>query len=157
MQKITTCLWFDGKVEEAINFYTSVFKNSKLTSMSYYGEGTHMPSGTVLTATLIIEDQEIMILNGGPIFKLNEAVSLVVNCKTQEEVDFYWDTLSANGGEESQCGWIKDKFGLSWQIVPSIIFEILQGKDSKKANNVMSAVMQMKKLDISVLEQAAKQ
>jgi predicted 3-demethylubiquinone-9 3-methyltransferase (glyoxalase superfamily) len=155
MQKITTCLWFDGKVEEAINFYTSVFKNSKLKDISYYGEGQHQPAGTVLAATFILEGQEFMILNGGPMFKLTEAVSLSVKCKTQEEIDFYWTTLSSDGGEESFCGWVKDKFGLSWQIVPAELNDWIQ--DPKKSANVMQAVMKMGKLDIKTLKEAYEQ
>lgn len=155
MQKITTCLWFDGKVEEAINFYTSVFKNSKLKDISYYGEGQHQPAGTVLAATFILEGQEFMILNGGPMFKLTEAVSLSVKCKTQEEIDFYWTTLSSDGGEESFCGWVKDKYGLSWQIVPAELNNWIQ--DPKKSANVMQAVMKMGKLDIKTLKEAYEQ
>lgn len=155
MQKITTCLWFDGKVEEAINFYTSVFKDSKLKDISYYGEGQHQPAGTVLAATFILEGQEFMILNGGPMFKLTEAVSLSVKCKTQEEIDFYWTTLSSDGGEESFCGWVKDKYGLSWQIVPAELNDWIQ--DPKKSANVMQAVMKMGKLDIKTLKEAYEQ
>ena len=155
MQKITTCLWFDGKVEEAINFYTSVFKNSKLKDISYYGEGQHQPAGTVLAATFILEGQEFMILNGGPMFKLTEAVSLSVKCKTQEEIDFYWTTLSSDGGEESFCGWVKDKYGLSWQIVPAELNDWIQ--EPKKSANVMQAVMKMGKLDIKTLKEAYEQ
>lgn len=155
MQKITTCLWFDGKVEEAINFYTSVFKNSKLKDISYYSEGQHQPAGTVLAATFILEGQEFMILNGGPMFKLTEAVSLSVKCKTQEEIDFYWTTLSSDGGEESVCGWVKDKYGLSWQIVPEELNDWIQ--DPKKSANVMQAVMKMGKLDIKTLKEVYEQ
>jgi predicted 3-demethylubiquinone-9 3-methyltransferase (glyoxalase superfamily) len=155
MQKITTCLWFDGKVEEAINFYTSVFKNSKLKDISYYGEGQHQPAGTVLAATFILEEQEFMILNGGPMFKLTEAVSLSVKCKTQEEIDFFWTKLSSDGGEESFCGWVKDKFGLSWQIVPAELNDWIQ--DPKKSANVMQAVMKMGKLNIKILKEAYEQ
>ncbi|MGF7037398.1 VOC family protein [Mucilaginibacter lappiensis] len=155
MQKITTCLWFDGKVEEAINFYTTVFKNSKLKDISYYGEGQHQPAGTVLAATFILEGQEFMILNGGPMFKLTEAVSLSVKCKTQEEIDFYWTTLSSDGGEKSFCGWVKDKYGLSWQIVPAELNDWIQ--DPKKSANVMQAVMKMGKLDIKTLKEAYEQ
>jgi predicted 3-demethylubiquinone-9 3-methyltransferase (glyoxalase superfamily) len=157
MQKIIPCLWFDGKVEEAINFYTSLFKNSKIKNVSHYGEGTHQPAGTILVATFELEGQEFMILNGGPMFKLTEAISLSVSCETQEEVDFYWEKLTNDGGEESQCGWLKDKFGLSWQIVPTVLNKMIQDTDSKKANNVMGALMQMKKLDIKKLEQAYNQ
>ncbi|WPU91207.1 VOC family protein [Mucilaginibacter sabulilitoris] len=157
MKKITPCLWFDGKVEEAINFYTSLFKSSKVLDISYYGEGQPMPAGSVLVATFEIEGQEIMILNGGPSFKLTEAASLYINCETQEEIDFYWEKLTADGGEEGPCGWLKDKFGLSWQVAPSIILELINSKDKKKAGNVMAALMQMKKLDIKALKQAYEQ
>ena len=157
MQKITTCLWFDGKVEEAINFYTSVFKNSTLKDISYYGEGQHQPAGTVLVATFILDGQEFMILNGGSMFKLTEAVSLSVKCKTQEEIDFYWTTLSSDGGEESVCGWLKDKYGLSWQIVPAELNDWVQGKDTKKSANVMQAIMKMGKLDIKTLKETYEQ
>lgn len=157
MQKIIPCLWFDGKVEEAINFYTSLFKNSKIKNISRYGEGAPQPAGTILVATFELEGQEFMILNGGPMFKLTEAISLSVSCETQEEIDFYWEKLSSNGGQESQCGWLKDKFGLSWQIVPTALSKLLQATDPKKASNVMGALMQMQKLDIAKLEQAYNQ
>ncbi|MDN3548115.1 VOC family protein [Mucilaginibacter aquaedulcis] len=157
MQKIIPCLWFDGKVEEAINFYTSLFKNSKIKNVSRYGEGAPQPAGTILVATFELGGQEFMILNGGPMFKLTEAISLSVSCETQEEIDFYWEKLSSNGGQESQCGWLKDKFGLSWQIVPTALSKLLQATDRKKANNVMAALMQMQKLDIAKLEQAYNQ
>lgn len=157
MKKIVPCLWFNGKVEEALNFYTSLFKNSKVINVSYYGEGQHMPAGTILVATFEIEGQELIILNGGPAFKLSEAISLYIHCDSQEEIDFYWDKLTADGGQESVCGWVKDKFGLSWQIVPSALSQWMQAKDPKKANNVMAALMQMKKLDIKTLKQAYEQ
>ncbi|WP_183559689.1 VOC family protein [Mucilaginibacter sp. SP1R1] len=153
-QKITPCLWFDGQVEEAINFYTSLFKNSQIKDVSYYGEGAHQPAGSVLAATFVLEGQEFMILNGGPMFKLSEAISLSVSCESQDEVDFFWEKLSGNGGQESACGWLKDKFGLSWQIVPTALTTMLQNKDNKKSWKVMTALMQMKKLDIKTLEQA---
>jgi len=156
MQKIIPCLWFDGKVEEAINFYTSLFKNSKIKNISHYGEG-HPQPGTIMVATFELAGQEFMILNGGPMFKLTEAISLSISCETQEEVDFYWEKLSGDGGQESQCGWVKDKFGLSWQIVPTILNKLMQDTDSKKANKVMAAVMQMKKLDIKKLQEAYEQ
>ncbi|MDN5288850.1 MAG: two component transcriptional regulator, winged helix family [Mucilaginibacter sp.] len=157
MQKITPCLWFDGKdgkVEEALNFYTSVFKNSKISDITYYGEVHPQMAGQILVARFVLDGQELMILNGGPGFKFTEAISLSVNCETQEEIDFYWDALLADGGQESQCGWLKDKFGLSWQVAPSEIEKMLRDKDPKKASNVMMAMMQMVKIDIKTLEEA---
>jgi predicted 3-demethylubiquinone-9 3-methyltransferase (glyoxalase superfamily) len=157
MQKITTCLWFDGKdgkVEQAISFYTSIFKNSKTLDITYYGEGHPQMNGQILVARFTLEGQEFMILNGGPMFKFTEAISLSVACKTQEEIDFYWDALLADGGQESQCGWLKDKFGLSWQVSPIEIEEMLRDKDPKKANAVMMAMMQMVKIDIQTLRDA---
>src|SRR3977135_1086214 len=133
MQKITPFLWFDDKAEEAMKFYTSIFKNSQIGSVTRYGEGGPGPKGTVMTASFQLEGQEFIALNGGPHFKFTEAISFVVNCETQEEVDNYWNKLIAGGGQESQCGWLKDKFGLSWQIVPSILSKLLTDKDAKKA------------------------
>lgn len=157
MKKITPCLWFNGKVEEAINFYTSLFKNSKISDISYYGEGMPMPAGSILVVTFEIEGQEIMIINGGPDFKLTEAASLYINCETQEEIDFYWGKLTADGGEEGPCGWLKDKFGLPWQVAPSALQKMIKSDDKKKVGNVMTALMQMKKLDITALQQAYEQ
>lgn len=160
MQKITPCLWFDGKAEEAVNFYVSIFRNSKIGSISRYGEeGANIsgrPKGTVMTVTFQLEGQEFMALNGGPLFKFTEAVSFMVNCKTQEEIDEFWKKLSA-GGEEGPCGWLKDKYGLSWQIVPTILGEMLQDKDAKKSERVMKALLQMKKIDIKSLKKAYEQ
>lgn len=153
MQKITPFLWFDGNAEEAINLYVSVFKNSKITSVARYGDAGPGPKGTVMTATFQLEGQEFFALNGGPMYKFTEAISLFVNCETQEEIDDKWEKLSA-GGAKSRCGWLKDKFGLSWQIVPSILGPMLQDKDPKKAQRVMMAMLQMDKLDISKLKQA---
>ena len=153
MQKIKACLWFDGRVDEAVKFYTSIFKNSKKKKMAYYGEAGPGKKGSVMTATFEIGGQEFMILNGGPIFKFNESVSFVVDCKTQKEVDNYWEKLSA-GGEKSRCGWLKDKFGLSWQIVPDILGQLMADKDPKKAKRVMEAMLQMDKLDIKTLKKA---
>ncbi len=153
MQKITTFLWFDDNAEEAMNFYVSIFKNSKVLSVSRYGEGGPGPAGTVMTATFQLEGQEFMALNGGPEFKFNEAISLFVNCETQAEVDELWKRLTA-GGTESQCGWLKDKFGLSWQIVPSALGELLNDPDPVKAQSVMRAMLQMSKIDIKTLQQA---
>lgn len=158
MQKITTCLWFDDRAEEAVKFYTSVFKNSKTGTTTRYDEtvakAAGRPAGTVMTVTFELEGREFMALNGGPIFKFNESVSLVVNCKNQDEIDYYWSKLTEGGGQESMCGWLKDKFGLSWQIVPEMLGELMAGKDTAKAKRAMAALMQMKKLDIKTLEEA---
>ena len=156
MQKITTFLWFDNQAEEAINFYTSIFKNSKILSVSRYGEGGPGQPGTVMTATFQLEGQEFMALNGGPEFKFTEAISFFVTCQGQAEVDELWGKLSA-GGEEGQCGWLKDKFGVSWQIVPTALGELLGDKDAGKAAKVMQAMLQMKKIDIAGLKQAYEQ
>jgi len=157
MQKITPCLWFEDKAEEAVTFYTSIFKNSKIVNIARYGEAgaeiSGRPKGTVMTMTFQLEGQEFMALNGGPQFKFTEAISFVVNCQTQEEVDEYWEKLS-DGGQEVQCGWLKDKYGLSWQIVPTILGEMLNDPDPKKAERVMKAMLQMKKIDIKGLKQA---
>lgn len=150
MQKITPFLWFDNQAEDAAKFYVSVFKDSKMGQVSRYGEGMPGPAGSVMTAGFEIEGQAFIALNGGPVFKFTEAVSFVVNCDTQKEIDHYWDKLTAGGGKEVQCGWLKDKFGLSWQIVPSALPELV-----KKSDKVMQALLHMKKLDISVLERAA--
>jgi predicted 3-demethylubiquinone-9 3-methyltransferase (glyoxalase superfamily) len=150
MQKITPFLWFDNQAEDAARFYVSVFKDSKMGQVSRYGEGMPGPAGSVMTAAFEIEGQSFIALNGGPVFKFTEAVSFVVNCDTQKEIDHYWDKLTAGGGKEVQCGWLKDKFGLSWQIVPSALPELV-----KKSDKVMQALLHMKKLDISVLERAA--
>ncbi len=152
-QKITTFLWFDDNAEEAINHYLSIFKNSKIVSVIRHGDAGPGPKGTVLGATFEIEGQQFIALNGGPKFKFTEAISLFVNCETQEEVDDLWEKLSA-GGRTDRCGWLKDKFGLSWQIIPSVLGEMLQDKDAEKANRVMKAMLQMDKIDISRLRQA---
>jgi len=151
-QKITPFLWFDSNAEEAANFYVSVFKNAKLGEVSRYGDAGPGPKGSVMVATFEIEGQKFVALNGGPLFKFTEAISFVINCETQEEIDYYWDQLTQNGGQESMCGWLKDKFGLSWQVVPTAIAELMTGE---KANAVMQAVMQMKKLDLAKMKQAA--
>lgn len=157
MQKITPCLWFDDKAEEAANFYVSIFKNSKMGSITRYGEAgaevSGRPNGTVMTVTFKLDGQEFMALNGGPIFKFTEAVSFIVNCKTQKELDELWEKLS-EGGEKGRCGWLKDKYGLSWQIVPPGMDKMLQDKDTKRSERVMKAVLQMTKLDIKTLKQA---
>ena len=153
MQKITPFLWFDGKAEEAMNFYISIFKNSKIVSVSRYGEGGPGPKGTVMTGTFQLEGQQFMALNGGPHFTFSQAISFFVNCETQQEVDELWEKLS-EGGEKQRCGWLKDKYGLSWQIVPSVLGKMLQDKDAEKAKRVMKAMLQMDKIDIEGLKQA---
>jgi predicted 3-demethylubiquinone-9 3-methyltransferase (glyoxalase superfamily) len=159
MQKITPCLWFDDKAEEAANFYISIFKNSKIGDVTYYGkEGYEIhrrKEGSVLTAEFEIEGQKFVALNGGPIFKFNEAISFQVHCETQEEVDYYWEKLSESGDEKAQqCGWLKDKYGLSWQIVPIDLIKMLKDKDKKKSERVMKVMLQMHKLDIAKLKRA---
>jgi len=156
MQKIGPCLWFDGKAEEAMNFYTSIFKNSKVGNVTRYGEAGPGEHGSVMTATFEIEGQEFVALNGGPMFKFSPAISFIVYCKTQEEVDDFWAKL-LEGGAPQQCGWLTDKFGVSWQIVPTILPEILQDKDTEKTKRVMQAMLKMVKLDIKVLKQAYEQ
>jgi predicted 3-demethylubiquinone-9 3-methyltransferase (glyoxalase superfamily) len=152
-QKITTFLWFDKDAEKAANFYVSIFKNSKILSLTRYGEGAPGPKGSVMTVTFQLAGQEFMALNGGPHFKFTEAISLFVDCPTQAEVDDLWARLSA-GGEESQCGWLKDKFGLSWQIVPSELGGLLNGKDQEGSRRAIQAMLQMRKLDIGMLKKA---
>jgi predicted 3-demethylubiquinone-9 3-methyltransferase (glyoxalase superfamily) len=157
MQKITPFLWFNDKAEEAANLYVSVFKNSKVNSITRYDDAASAvagrPKGSVMTVEFTLDGQEFVALNGGPHFKFTEAVSFVVNCETQEEVDKFWEKLS-EGGEKSQCGWLRDKYGLSWQVVPTVLGELLQDKDPKKSENVMKAMLQMSKLDIATLKQA---
>ena len=155
MQKITPFLWFDGQAEEAMNFYTSIFKNSKPGHVTRYPEGAPVPAGTVMTATFQLEGLDFIALNGGPEFKFNESVSFLVNCETQKEVDELWEKLSA-GGQKSRCGWLKDKFGLWWQIIPKALGELLGDKDPKKARAVMAAMLQMDKIEIGRLEAAHK-
>jgi predicted 3-demethylubiquinone-9 3-methyltransferase (glyoxalase superfamily) len=153
MPKITPCLWFDDNAEEAVNFYVSIFKNSEITNVSRFPEGAPGPVGKVMTMSFKLDGQEFMALNGGPAFNFTEAISLFVNCETQAEVDAYWYQLSA-GGEESQCGWLKDRFGLSWQIVPNELGELLGDPDPGKSQRVMQAMLQMRKLDIDALRKA---
>ncbi len=155
MQKVSPFLWFDSNAEEASNFYLSIFKNSKVLKVSRYGEGGPGPAGSAMIVNFQIEGQEFIALNGGPHFKFTEAISFSINCETQEEVDYYWNRLIAGGGQESQCGWLKDKFGLSWQVVPTILGELLADKDAKKAQRVMQAMLKMKKIDIPELKRAA--
>jgi predicted 3-demethylubiquinone-9 3-methyltransferase (glyoxalase superfamily) len=158
MQKITPFLWFDHQAEEAAKFYTSVFKSSKVGRTLRYDEasakGAGRPVGSVLTIEFEIAGQKFTALNGGPEFKFNESISFVVNCDTQNEVDYFWEKLTADGGQESQCGWLKDKFGVSWQITPTVLIDMLNDKDAKKAERVMKAMMQMQKIDIKTLKEA---
>lgn len=155
-KQITPCLWFDKEAEDAANFYVSVFKNGKINSISRYGKEGHeihgQDEGQVLTVEFSINGQNFLALNAGPVFKFNEAISFTIPCDDQEEVDYYWNRLTADGGQESQCGWLKDKFGLSWQVVPSVLPKLL--KDPARKERVMHALMQMKKLDVEALERA---
>jgi predicted 3-demethylubiquinone-9 3-methyltransferase (glyoxalase superfamily) len=156
MQKITPFLWFDDKAEEAMNFYTSIFKNSKSGSITRYGEEGPGPQGTVMSAIFQLDGQEFMALNGGPQFTFSPAISFFVSCETQEEVDELWGKLS-EGGEKQRCGWLKDKYGLSWQIIPNALGEMLQDKDAEKSRKVMNAMLQMDKIDIKKLKLAYEQ
>lgn len=155
-QRITPFLWFNNNAEEAINLYTSVFKNSKIVSMTRYGEGGPGPKGMVMSAVFELEEQLFYALNGGPQFKFTEAISLFVNCETQPEVDELWERL-AEGGSKQRCGWLKDRYGLSWQIIPSILGKLLQDKDPIKSKRVMDAMLKMDKIDIETLKQAHEQ
>jgi predicted 3-demethylubiquinone-9 3-methyltransferase (glyoxalase superfamily) len=158
MQKITPFLWFDHRAEEAAKFYTSVFKNSKVGRILRYDEASAKAAGgtvgSVLTIEFEIEGQKFTALNGGPEFKFNESISFVVNCDTQKEVDYFWEKLTSGGGQESHCGWLRDKFGVSWQIVPTVLIEMLHDKDSEKSERVMKAMLQMQKIDIETLKEA---
>jgi predicted 3-demethylubiquinone-9 3-methyltransferase (glyoxalase superfamily) len=153
MQKITPFLWFDDEAEEAAEFYTSVFQNSKILNVTRYGEPGPGQEGSVMTVAFELDGQEFTALNGGPVFRFTEAISFVVNCQSQEEVDFLWETLSKDG-EEGQCGWLKDRYGVSWQIVPTVLGELLSDPDHEKAKRVNEAMLQMTKLDIPALQQA---
>jgi predicted 3-demethylubiquinone-9 3-methyltransferase (glyoxalase superfamily) len=157
MQKITPHLWFDNNAEEAVKFYTSVFRNSKITDITHYGQSaaevSGRPKGTVMIVRFELEGQQFMALNGGPVFKFSPAISFLVSCETQEEVDDLWEKLS-EGGEKEQCGWLKDKFGISWQIVPTVLGEMVQDKDAKKSESVIKAMLQMNKIDIQDLRKA---
>ncbi len=157
-QKMAICLWFDKQAEEAAQFYTSVFKNSEIGKISRYGkagfEFHKMPEGTAMVVNFKLNGMDFNALNGGPLFKFNESISIVVSCETQEEIDYYWDSLTSNGGQESQCGWLKDKYGVSWQIVPANLSALLTGSDPEKSQRVTRAFMQMKKFDIEKLKQA---
>jgi len=162
MQKISSCLWFDNNAEEAVQFYVSIFKNSKIGNVTHYGkEGYDIhkkKEGTVMTIDFEIEGQKFLALNGGPIFRFNEAISFQIYCETQDEVDYYWDKLTEGGDKNAQvCGWLKDKFGVSWQVVPNVLVKMLQDKDSKKTENVMRVMLQMQKLDINALTKAYQQ
>ena len=154
MQKISTFLWFDNQAEEAVNFYTSLFKNSRILDVSRYGEAGPGPAGEVMVISFQLDGQEFNALNGGPQFKFSEAISLVVNCENQAEVDHFWENLIADGGEESMCGWLKDKFGLSWQIVPTALGKLSSDPDPVKAQRVIQAMLQMRKLNIAELQKA---
>jgi predicted 3-demethylubiquinone-9 3-methyltransferase (glyoxalase superfamily) len=159
MQKITPCLWFDDQAEEAVNFYVSIFKNSRVGNITRYGEEgvkvSGRPKGTVMTVMFQLDGQEFMALNGGPVFKFTEAISFIVYCKTQKEIDELWRKLSEGGDEKAQqCGWLKDKYGVSWQIVPTVLAEVLQDKDPRRSERVMKALLRMKKLEIETLKQA---
>lgn len=154
MQTITPFLWFDGQAEEAMNLYTSLFKNSRIINIEYWGEGSPFPKNQVMTGIFELDGQQFYAFDAGPQFKFSEAMSLYVNCETQEEVDHYWNKLTSDGGQESMCGWLKDKFGVSWQIIPSVLPAMLKAKDRKKAGQAMQAMMQMRKIDIAALQKA---
>jgi len=156
MKKITPFLWFDGRAEEAANFYTAIFPNSKIVSMTRSGEAGPGPKGSVMSATFELQGQEFIALNGGPMFTFSPAISFFVPCETQEEIDKFWEKLS-EGGEKQRCGWLKDKFGVSWQIVPTVLGQLLQDKDAEKSKRVMNAMLQMDKLDIASLKRANEQ
>jgi predicted 3-demethylubiquinone-9 3-methyltransferase (glyoxalase superfamily) len=155
MQKIVPNLWFDTEAEEAAHFYTSIFKDSEILDILYHGDSGLRPAGTVLTVSFRLRGQEFIALNGGPEFKFNEAVSFLVNCESQDEVDEFWEKLS-EGGEKGPCGWLKDRYGVSWQIIPTVLEKLLRDEDADKANRVMQAMLQMGKMDISALEEAAR-
>jgi predicted 3-demethylubiquinone-9 3-methyltransferase (glyoxalase superfamily) len=159
MQKITPFLWFDNQAEEAVDYYVSIFKNSKIVNVTRYGEDgatvSGRPKGTVMTVVFQIDGQQFIALNGGPVFTFSPAISFVVNCDTQEEVDRLWDRLSA-GGEQQQCGWLRDKYGVSWQIVPTVLGALMSSPDAAKSQRVMQAMLQMTRLDINALQQAAR-
>ena len=153
MQKISACLWFDGQAEEAADFYVSVFKNSRILGTSYYAEGLPRPAGSVLTVHFVLDGEEFVALNGSPQFKFSPAVSFVASCETQDEVDYLWQKLS-EGGEEGQCGWLTDRFGVSWQVVPTALMDMLTATDTTATQRAMNALIKMRKLDISTLQRA---
>jgi predicted 3-demethylubiquinone-9 3-methyltransferase (glyoxalase superfamily) len=155
--KIKPFLWFENQAEEAAKFYTSIFKNSKIGNIARYPEGSPGPAGTVMTIEFQLEGQDFIALNGGPIYKFNEAVSFSVECETQEEIDYYWERLLAGGGKPVQCGWLKDRYGLSWQVNPIFLAEVFASKDAKKAERVMKAMLPMVKLDLKTLKEAARE
>ncbi|MER6611819.1 VOC family protein [Streptomyces xantholiticus] len=154
MPRITPNLWFDTEGQEAAEFYVSVFPNSRIKHISYYGEAGPRPAGTVLTVDFVLDGQEYTAINGGPEFTFNEAMSLLINCKDQEEVDHYWNKLG-EGGQEGPCGWLKDRYGLSWQVVPAALGELLEDEDQGRAQRAMSAMLGMKKIDVAALHEAA--
>lgn len=154
MQQIVPFLWFNNQAEEAVKFYISVFKNAKIIGTSYYGEGAPMPAGTALVVDFELNGMRLNALNGGPVFKFTPAISLYIKCDTQEEIDYYWEKLLSGGGREDQCGWLSDKYGLSWQVAPPLLGELLQDSDKAKANRVMAAMMKMVKIDIQKLKDA---
>lgn len=158
MQKITPFLWFENQAEDAANFYVSVFKNSKILNTSYYGEEgqevTGQKPGTVMVVDFEIEGQMFQVINGGPTFKINPAISFVIDCKDQEEVDYYWEKLTSGGGKEVQCGWLEDKFGVSWQVVPTVLNKLMADSDKEKSGRVMNAMLKMVKLDVQKLQDA---
>jgi len=159
IQKITPCLWFDNQAEEAAKFYCAIFKNSRIVNLTYFGEAGHEihghQAGTVMTVEFELDGQRFTALNGGPMFKFNEAISLQVNCETQQEIDYYWQKLTEGGDETAQqCGWLKDKYGVSWQVVPAILNEIFSGPETEKSARAMNAMLQMKKIDIAQIKQA---
>jgi Uncharacterized protein conserved in bacteria len=150
----TTCLWFDGQAEEAANYYTSIFPNSRLGDVARYTEAGPGPAGTVVTVEFVANGQKFVALNGGPEFTFNEAVSFEIRCENQDEVDHYWDTLTSDGGEESVCGWVKDKYGVSWQVIPQVLVDMVSDPDQQKAARAMAAMLEMRKIDIAALEKA---
>jgi predicted 3-demethylubiquinone-9 3-methyltransferase (glyoxalase superfamily) len=159
IQKITPCLWFDDQAEEAAKFYTAIFNNAKIVSITRYGEAGHeihgRPAGTVMTVAFELDGHAFTALNGGPMFKFNEAISFQVSCETQEELDYYWEKLAEGGDREAQqCGWLKDKYGASWQVIPNVLLEMLTNPDSKKSQRVMKSMLRMKKIDIEELKRA---
>ncbi len=158
MKKLTTCLWFDDQAEEAAKFYTSIFKDGRIGRIAHYGKGGfehhRRPAGSVMTVEFEFGGQHYVGLNGGPLFKFNESCSIMINCETQDEIDYYWSKLTAGGGEEVQCGWLKDKFGLSWQVSPTVLADMIVDKDIRKVERVTKAYMQMKKFDLAKLKAA---
>jgi predicted 3-demethylubiquinone-9 3-methyltransferase (glyoxalase superfamily) len=155
MQKIVPFLWYDTQAEEAARFYTSIFKNSKIHGISHYAEGGPMPAGTVMVVSFEINGQKFNAMNAGPVFKFNESVSFLVECDTQEDIDYYWEKLLAGGGKESQCGWLKDKYGLSWQITPTYLMELHLGKDEAKMSRAFQVMLKMVKIDLKAIKDAA--